>query len=92
MTNTDIIKEVNSIQDDLRNIERTIDLLHKIHLSKGPLVQVVTILKFEKPRLYPFLKKRFENNPGFKMLFDVDFAYETAKKSLGMYTKEKILS
>jgi hypothetical protein len=84
MTKTDIINKLNSIDDDLRNIERTVDLLYKIQLSQGPLVQVVTIIKFEKPRLYPFLKKRFEKNPGFKMLFDVDFEYETAKKSLGM--------
>jgi hypothetical protein len=92
MTRTDIINKLNSIDDDLRNIERTVDLLYKIQLSQGPLVQVVTIIKFEKPRLYPFLKKRFENNPGFKMLFDVDFEYETAKKSMGIYKKEKIMS
>jgi hypothetical protein len=84
MTKTDIIKEINSIQDDIRNIEKTIDFLYKIQSSQGPLVQVVTIIKFEKPRLYPFLKKRFENKSGFKMLFDVEVDYETAKKSLGM--------
>jgi hypothetical protein len=84
MTNTEIIKELNSIDDDIRNIEKTIDLLYKIQLSQGPLVQVITIIKYEKPQLYPILKKRFENKKGFKMLFEVQVGYETAKNSLGM--------
>jgi hypothetical protein len=88
MTKTEIIKEINSIDDDLSNIDKTIDLLYKIQLSQGPVVQVVTIIKFEKPQLYPFLKKRIRNNSGFKMLFEVDVEYEYAKNSLSKYIKE----
>jgi sulfite reductase alpha subunit-like flavoprotein len=84
MTRTDIIKEINSIQDDLRNMERTIDLLYKIQLSQGPLIEVITLIKFEKPRLYSFLKTRLENKSGFKILFEVAIEHEIAKKSLGL--------
>jgi sulfite reductase alpha subunit-like flavoprotein len=84
MTKTDIIKEINSIQDDLRNMERTIDLLYKIQLSQGPLIEVITLIKFEKPRLYSFLKTRLENKSGFKILFEVAIEHEIAKKSLGL--------
>ncbi len=79
-----IIKEINAIQDEIRNVERTIDLIYKVQLSKGPLVQLITIIKYEKPRLYAVLKKRFENNLALKMLFFAEVQYESAKASLGM--------
>jgi sulfite reductase alpha subunit-like flavoprotein len=84
MINSDIIKEINTIKDDQIHIERTIDLLYKIQLSRGPLIEVITIIKFEKPRLYSFLKTRLENKSGFKILFEVSIEHEIAKKSLGL--------
>jgi hypothetical protein len=84
MNKSDIMIELNTISDDLQSIDRALDLLHKIQLSQGPVIQVLTIIKFEKPRLYSFLKNRLENNPGFKMMFDVSFEYKSAKKSLGL--------
>jgi hypothetical protein len=57
MNKSDIMIELNSISDDLQSIERAVDLIYKIQLSQGPVIQVLTIIKFEKPRLYSFLKK-----------------------------------
>ncbi|SEB80430.1 hypothetical protein [Paenibacillus sp. GP183] len=76
MTTNDIIKEINTIQDSSSYIERTIDLLYEVQLSRGPLIEVVTIFKYEKPCLYSTLKKRFH--------YDVSFEYDLAKKSLGL--------
>jgi hypothetical protein len=84
MNNADIIRELNNIQDDLKHIEKSIDLLYKIQLSKGPLLEAITIIRFEKPRLFSFLKTRLENKSGYKILFEVSIEHDIAKKSLGI--------
>jgi hypothetical protein len=84
MTKSEIIKEINTIKDNHGYIEKTIDLLYKIQLTQGPVVEVITILKFEKPRLYTSLKTRLGNKSGFKILFEVSVDHEAAKESLGM--------
>jgi hypothetical protein len=84
MANSDIIKELNDIQDDHRFIEKSIDLIYKIRMDRGPVVEAITIIRYEKPTLFNFLKVGFQNNPGLNMLFDVTVDYEVAKKSLGL--------
>jgi hypothetical protein len=84
MTKSEIIKEINTIKDNHGYIEKTIDLLYKIQLTQGPVVEVITILKFEKPRLYASLKTRLGNKSGFKILFEVSVDHKVAKESLGM--------
>jgi hypothetical protein len=84
MTNSEIVKELNNINSDLKSVEGSFDLLLKIQQSQGPVIQVLTIIKYEKPLIYTILKTRLVNNPGFKMLFDVSVEYEVAKKSLGL--------
>jgi hypothetical protein len=84
MTKNDIVKEINTINDDHSHLERAIDLFYKIQLSGGPLLEAITIIRFEKPRLYSFLKTRLENKSGFKILFEVAIEHEVAKKSLEM--------
>jgi hypothetical protein len=84
MTKIDIVKQINSLKDDHTYIDKSIDLLYNVQSSRGPLVEVVTIIKYEKPTLYSVLKTRFDHKPAFKMLFDVAFDYDVAKKSLGL--------
>jgi hypothetical protein len=83
MNNREIAKELDSINDDLKYAERCIDLFYNLQLSHGPLIEVITIIKFEKPHLYSFLKTRFEKNPRFNMSFEVNIEHEFARKSLG---------
>jgi hypothetical protein len=83
MTNSEIMKELVTLKNDLKYIQRCIDLFYNIQFTHGPLIEVITILKFEKPRLYSFLKTRFENMPRFQMLFEVSIEHEFARKSLG---------
>jgi hypothetical protein len=82
MTKSDIIKDLDSMNDNLKYIQRCIDLFYDIQLNHGPLIEVITIIKYEKPRIYSFLKTRFENIPRFKMLFEVNIKHEFARKSL----------
>jgi sulfite reductase alpha subunit-like flavoprotein len=84
MTNSEIVKEINAIKDNESYLERSIDLLYKIQLSRGPLVEAITIIRFDKPRLYSILKTRLVNKTGFKIMFEVSVEHEIAKKSLGM--------
>jgi hypothetical protein len=84
MTKSEIIKELHAINDNLAQIERVVDLLYKIQLSQGPLIEVITIIKYEKPHIYPILKIRLENKTGFKILFEVSVEHEIARKSLGL--------
>jgi hypothetical protein len=84
MNKLEIIKEISNIKDDLKYMEKSIDLLYKIQLSQGPLLEVITIIKYERPRLFSFLKTRLENKSGYRMLFDVSIEHDVAKKSLGM--------
>jgi hypothetical protein len=77
-----IIKELNNINDNLSSLNKCVDLIYNLQRFQGPLVEVITIIKYEKPNLYPYLKARFENNPAFQFVFEVSFEYEHAKKSL----------
>lgn len=83
MTNKHIINELYSIKDDLKNIEKCIDLFYRIQLTQGPLIEVITIMRFEKPLLYAYLKTRFERNPRFNMLFELLIDHKFARNSLG---------
>jgi sulfite reductase alpha subunit-like flavoprotein len=83
MNNSEIIKELDLIKDDPKYTERAIDLFYRIQLAHGPLIEVITIFRFEKPRLYSILKTRFESKPRFKMLFQVIIQHEFARNSLG---------
>jgi hypothetical protein len=79
-----IIKELETISDNVTSLNKCVDMMYSIQRSQGPLLEVITILKFEKPNLYSFLKSRLESNPSFKLLFEVSFEYHQAKKSLGI--------
>ncbi|QGQ97189.1 hypothetical protein EHS13_21030 [Paenibacillus psychroresistens] len=95
MTNNDIIKELYAIKDDLKNTEKCIDLFYKIQLTYGPLIEVITIMRFEKPKLYTYLKSRFDKNPRFNLLFELAIDHEFARASLGFklnYTAPTLVS
>jgi hypothetical protein len=83
MTNNDIIKELYAIKDDLKYTEKCIDLFYRIQLTCGPLIEVITIMRFEMPRLYAYLKSRFDKNPKFNLLFELTIDHEFARASLG---------
>jgi hypothetical protein len=83
MTNSEIGKQINTFKDSQEHLEKTIDLLYEIQLSKGPLIEAITLIRFEKPRLFTCLKTRLGDKSGFKISFEVSFEHEAARKSLG---------
>jgi hypothetical protein len=85
MSKEQIVAFLNSVKDDARNLERCIDFLYTLQRSQGsPLLEVVTILKFEKPLLYSLMKPRIQNRQGLKLLFDLTMDYEQSKIKIGM--------
>jgi hypothetical protein len=76
------INVLGKIKDDLSHLEKCVDLLYMLQQKRGPLVEVVTVLKFERPILYDLLKKRLAGNPGLSMLFELSVNYEQAKKNI----------
>jgi hypothetical protein len=83
MANNDIVQLLDGLKDDLKYADRCIDLFYSIQLNHGPLIEVITIMRFEKPKLYTYLKTRFDKNPRFNMLFEVIIEHQFARKSLG---------
>lgn len=84
MNKNDILKEINSIRDHHRDLEKSIDLLYKIQLKRGPLIEVMTIIKHERPCLYGYIKNRLNSKRGFSLLFDLSVNYELAKQRLSV--------
>lgn len=76
-----LAKMLDAVKDDASESNTIIDLLHSLQQQRGPLIEVVTVLKFEKPKLYHALKNRVKR-PGLKMLFELSFDYEIAKKAI----------
>jgi hypothetical protein len=84
MSNEQIVVFLNSTKDDARNIERCIDFLYTLQRAQGaPLLEVVTIMKFEKPLLYSLIKPRIQNRQGLKLLFDLTMDYQQSKTKIG---------
>jgi hypothetical protein len=81
MEQKDIAKILMYTKDQASELNIILDLLYLLQQNRGPLIEVVTVLKFEKPLLYSLLKRRVVN-PGLKMLFQLSLDYEYAKTSI----------
>jgi len=82
------IDHINSflekIKDEPRNLEKCIELLYTLQHSKGtPLLETITVIKYEKPLLYSLIKPRVQSRQGLKLLFDLSMDYEESKNKLG---------
>jgi hypothetical protein len=74
---------LENIKDDPREVEKCVDLFYTLQRTKGsPILEIITILKFEKPLLHSLLKTRLQNRLGLSMLFSLTMDYEQSKKNL----------
>jgi hypothetical protein len=76
------INVLGRIKNHPSHLEECVDLLYMLQQKRGPLVEVVTVLKYERPLLYDLLKKRLAGNPGLVMLFELSVDYEQAKNNI----------
>jgi hypothetical protein len=73
------VNVLSKMNDDPSDLEKYVELLYILQQKRGPLVEVVTVLKNEKPKIYALLKRRIKHNPGLSLLFDLSADYEQAK-------------
>jgi hypothetical protein len=84
MSNDQIVQFIKNTKDDKRNLEKYIDLLYTLHQERATnMLEVVTIIKFDKPLLYSLIKPRIQSRMALKLLFDLTMDYEQSKKNIG---------
>jgi hypothetical protein len=77
-----------SLTDERADVQRCLNMikqLQKVVTTAGPapLIEVVSIIKAEKPMLFHLLKNTMKNNIQLQMLFEIDIPYEVARERLG---------
>jgi hypothetical protein len=84
--NLNVITFLEGLRDDPKDVERCIEFFNALHrLPKHmprPFLEVVTVIKVEKPNLFKHLKTRLITNRPLIMLFDLNIDYELAKARL----------
>jgi hypothetical protein len=76
------LKEVRALEDDLKFLQECVDILIGLQKNGGKVAEILTILKYEKPRLHSLLKIRLANNPGILLSMELSLDYEQVKVSL----------
>jgi hypothetical protein len=84
--NLNVITFLEGLRDDSKDVEKCIEFfnaLHRLpkHMSR-PFLEIITVLKVEKPNLFKHLKTRLITNRPLIMLFDLNIEYEIAKARL----------
>jgi hypothetical protein len=83
---SEIASFLSNLKDDLRGLDSTYQFLQTVQrtYSPAPIVEIITILKHEKPIIFSFLKQRVKNNISLSMMIDANIDYNLAKKRLGL--------
>jgi hypothetical protein len=74
--------EIRALEDESKFLEACVDILTSLQRNRGKVVEILTIIKYEKPGLHSLLKKRLMYNPGLLMLMDLSLDYKQAQVSL----------
>jgi hypothetical protein len=77
-----------SLTDERADVQRCLNMiiqLQKIVTPSGPapLIEVISIIKAEKPMLFHLLKNTMKHNTQLQMLFELYIPYEVARERLG---------
>lgn len=77
---------MRSVKDDIKDVEKGLNFLDSLMRNRGeftpPMVEIVTVIKHEKPILYQHMKQRIQYQYNLRMIFELDMDYETAKNRL----------
>lgn len=81
--NEQIANFLTTVSEDEQDIEICVDFVNQLIRLRSetppPLIEMITIIKHEKPRLYGHLKKRLSTQQYLSMLFQIDLPYEQAR-------------
>jgi hypothetical protein len=88
--NLNVITFLEGLRDDPKDVEKCIEFFNALHRlpteMPRPFLEVVTVLRVEKPTLFKHLKTRLITNRPLIMLFDLNIDYELAKARLAEIT------
>lgn len=84
MSNKEVLLFLSNTKDEPRNLEKCVDVLTELQRKKGALLEVITLLKYEKPLLHSLLKTRLQHKPGLNMLYQLSMDYKVAKEKIGI--------
>lgn len=86
MTANQIITMLSKIRDQHSEVEKCVDLIYEVQRTGGPLAEVITILKYEKPLVHSLLKTRLRHNPGINLILTISMDYGQAKQKLSLFS------
>lgn len=80
---------LKKLQDGEKDVERCIEFLLNLQRtskpdSPAPILEIISIIKFQYPKLFDRLKERTVNHRSLQFLMEVSIDYSTAKKRLGI--------
>ena len=85
----DTIRRMHETKVDL---EQCVDLLVQMQYEQGPIVEVMTVIRYEKPILFAWLKPRLSFRPGLQMMLDLHLDYNEALSRLEAYEQPTLFS
>lgn len=88
MSPEQIRRFLSSLVDEHRELSRCLDALLQLQklvtpTGPAPLLEVVSIIKVEKPILFHHLKKSVKSNIQLQMLLEIAIPYDLARHRLG---------
>jgi hypothetical protein len=88
MSPEQIRKFLSSLADEHREVSRCLDVLLQMQklvtpTGPAPLLEVVSVIKAEKPMLFQHLKKSVKSNIQLQMLFEIAIPHDIARQRLG---------
>lgn len=77
-----LLTTIRRMHESKADLEQCVDLLIKLQLDQGPIIEVLTVLRYEKPILFSWLKTRLSFRPGLQMMLDIRLDYDEAVRRL----------
>jgi hypothetical protein len=88
MSPEQIRRFLTGLVDEQRELNRCLDVLLQLQklvtpTGPAPLLEVISVIRVEKPILFQHLKKSVKSNMQMQMLLELAISYEVAKQRLG---------
>ena len=80
--NKRILETIRRMHESKVDLEQCVDLLITLQMEKGPVIEVLTLIRYEKPILFSWLKPRLAFRPGLQMMLDIHNDYNEAVSRL----------
>jgi hypothetical protein len=86
----DFWRFLEKAKDDKKSLSHSIEYLNALLRNKTcipPTIEIMTIIKKDRPILFQHLKQRISNTSPLRMLLQLEMPYEDAKQRLTITTE-----